>query len=162
MSRYVDNLDGLLQRWRRWFLLLLLWLWFIDELIRIIGDILRFESFKLLIVLKVAELVLPLALHFHLGLVVLGLHWIKVILLLVRHFQALVSFVLKVKLGEIVVLNVCIVVRLPGCLQRSDHLVDGEGKHKHGEEGGRTEEPPPWGASHPTHLCSLKKCIQAV
>ena len=114
MGRYVDNLDRLLQWGRSWLFLLLGCLWLIVELIRIVGDILGLESLKLLVILKVAELVLPLALNLHLRLIVLRLHWIKVILLIISDFQALIGFILKVKFSEIIVFNVGIVVRLPG------------------------------------------------
>ena len=128
MSRDIDNLDRLLQRGRRCLFLLFRCLWLVDELVRIVGDVLLLETLELFVVFEVAELVVPLALHLDLGFIVLRLHYLKVVLLLVGNFQTLVSFILEVELGKVVVLDVSIVMRLPK-IEQHDHVIDGKFDH---------------------------------
>ena len=164
MSGDVDNLDGLFQ-WRRSGLFLLGSFGLVDKLVRVVGSVLvRLEALELLVVLEVAEFVIALRLHLYFSLVLVRFHSVEIVILVLVCLDALVSLVFKVKLCEIVILDVCILVRLsvrqgenlniednagagagvsPGCLKGQNHLVDGQGQHEHGEQGGGAQEAPP-------------------
>ena len=112
MGGDVNDLDGLFEG-RRGGLFLLGSFGLVDKLVRIVASVLvRFEALELLVILEVAEFVIALRLHLYFSLVYVRFHRVEIVILVLVCFDALVRLVFEVKLGEIVILDVCILVRL--------------------------------------------------
>merc|ERR1712198_88922 len=97
------------------------------------------ESFKFFIIIEMTEFII-ISINIILNnCIILLLNILnKILLLLFIDLDTFISFILKVKFSEIIVLDASKLIP-PSSLHLTGHQVDGDGQHQEGKEGGRTE-----------------------